>query len=165
MAYDFTTLSPDDFENLIADLFSREWKSRVEVFKAGKDAGIDLRNSRVLAEKKPIIIQCKRYAPSKLPELRRTIMEEKKKLDRIKPGRYVLATSVPLSPANKDELVSLLAPWCKSPGDIYGASEVNALLRDHPDVERAHFKLWVSSTAVLERILHSRIFNVTQATL
>jgi hypothetical protein len=165
MAYDFTTLSPDDFENLIADLFSREWKSRVEAFKAGKDAGIDLRNSRVLAGKKPTIIQCKRYAPNKLPELRRTIKEEKRKLDRIKPGRYVLATSIPLSPANKDELIRLLAPWCESPGDIYGASEVNALLRDHPDVERAHFKLWVSSTAVLERILHSRIFNVTQATL
>jgi hypothetical protein len=165
MAYDFTTLSPDDFENLIADLLSREWKSRVEAFKAGKDAGIDLRNSRVLAGKKPTIIQCKRYAPNKFPELRRTIREEKRKLDRIKPGRYVLATSIPLSPANKDQLIRLLAPWCESPGDIYGASEVNGLLRDHPDVERAHFKLWVSSTAILERILHSRIFNVTQATL
>jgi GTPase SAR1 family protein len=165
MAYDFTTLSPDDFENLIADLFSREWKSRVESFKTGKDAGIDLRNTRVLGGNKPTIIQCKRYAPNKLSELRRTIAEEKKKLDRIKPGRYVLATSIPLSPANKDELIRLLSPWCQLSGDIYGASEINALLRDHPNVERAHFKLWVSSTAVLERILHSRIFNVTQATI
>ena len=42
---------------------------------------------------------------------------------------------------------------------------MNGLLRDHPDVEHAHFKLWISSTAVLERVLHSRIFNITRATL
>jgi hypothetical protein len=42
---------------------------------------------------------------------------------------------------------------------------LNALLRIFPEVEKAHFKLWIGSTAVLERILHSRIFNITQATL
>jgi hypothetical protein len=62
-------------------------------------------------------------------------------------------------------LLRLLSPWCETAADIYGANELNGLLRDYPDVERAHFKLWVSSTAVLERIVHSRIFNVTQSTL
>jgi hypothetical protein len=165
MTYDFTTLSPDDFENLISDLLSREWGRRLESFKPGKDGGIDLRNTRVLAGTATAIVQCKRYAPHKFAELLRGIKKEKKKLDAIKPQRYVLVTSVSLSPPNKDALVLALTPWCKSAGDIYGASEVNGLLRDHPDVENAHFKLWISSTAVLERILHSRIFNITQATL
>jgi hypothetical protein len=165
MAYDLTILSPDDFENLIADLFSAEWGVRVESFKPGKDMGIDLRNTRVLTDKEPITIQCKRYATHRLAELYSSIKKEKTKLDNIQPKRYVLATSVALSPTNKNELVRLLSPWCKSTGDVYGASEVNGLLRDHPEVERAHFKLWVSSTAVLERILHSRIFNVTQSTV
>ena len=165
MTYDFTTLSPDDFENLVADLLSREWGRRLESFKPGKDRGIDLRNTRVLAGRTKAIVQCKRYAPHKFVELCGGIKKEKKKLDLLKPQRYVLVTSVSLSPANKDALVLALAPWCKSTGDIYGASEVNGLLRQHPDVELAHFKLWISSTAVLERILHSRIFNITQATL
>lgn len=165
MNYDFTTLSPDDFENLTADLLSREWKSHLESFKPGKDAGIDLRNSRVLKGAKTTIVQCKRYAPHKFSELKRSIKAEKKKLDGLRPGRYVLVTSVALSPGNKDTLLKELAPWCYSPGDIYGATEVNALLRSFPEVERAHFKLWVSSTAVLERILHARIFSFTEATL
>jgi hypothetical protein len=165
MVYDFATLSPDDFENLIADLLSQEWRARAESFKPGKDRGIDLRNTRTLGDKNPTIVQCKRYAPHKLAELYNSIKKEKSKLDRIKPHRYVLATSVALSPDNKDELTRLLSPWCKSTGDVYGASEINGLLRDHPEVERSNFKLWVSSTAVLDRILHSRIFNVTQSTL
>ena len=165
MNYDFTTLSPDDFENLVADLLSAEWGKRLESFKPGKDQGIDLRNSRILSRRPPTIVQCKRYAPHKFVELERSIRKEKTKLDRLKPAAYVLITSVGLSPANKEVLLKALAPWCKSTGDIYGASEVNGMLRTHPEIERAHFKLWISNTAILERVLHSRIFNITQATL
>jgi hypothetical protein len=165
MAYDFTTLSPDEFENLTADLLSREWNTRLESFKPGKDGGIDLRNARVLPGAKTTIVQCKRYAPHKFAELCRSVKSEKKKLVRLRPDRYVLATSVGLSPANKDTLLKELAPWCLSPADIYGATELNGLLRRFPEIERAHFKLWVSSTAVLEQILHARIFNITQATV
>jgi hypothetical protein len=163
MPYDFTTLSPDDFEALVADLLSQEWGGRLESFKSGKDGGIDLRNSRV--SESGTIVQCKRYAPHKLNELLRSMASELTKLRKLRPPRYVMATSVDLSPGNKDDLVRCLSPWCNSTGDIYGASELNGLLRDHPAVERAHFKLWISSTAILERILHARIFNFTDATL
>jgi hypothetical protein len=166
MAYDFTTLSPDDFENLAADLLARDWDVKLEAFKPGKDKGIDLRNTRVLTKRTEItIVQCKRYAPHKFRELLRAVKLEKRKLDVVKPDRYVLFTSVLLSPDNKDQLLLALRPWCKGTGDIYGATEVNGLLRKHSTVEQAHFKLWIASTAVLDRLLHSRIFNVTQATL
>ena len=165
MDYDFTTLSPDDFENLVGDLLSEEWRTRLESFKPGKDSGIDLRNSRAVSGTPATIVQCKRYAPHRFTELHRSVKKEKNKLDALKPERYVLATSVGLSPANKDLLVRALSPWCKSAADVYGATEINGMLRGHPDIERAHFKLWMSSTAVLDRVLHSRIFNVTQATL
>lgn len=102
MTYDFTTLSPDDFENLVADLLTREWGRRLESFKVGKDRGIDLRNTRVLDGTATAIVQCKRYAPDKLAELCRGVKKEKKKLDAIKPQRYVLVTSVPLSPSTPE---------------------------------------------------------------
>jgi hypothetical protein len=165
MDYDFTTLSPDDFEYLAADLLSKEWGIRLETFKRGKDGGIDLRNTRILKEKETTIVQCRRYAPQKFNELLRSMKSEKGKIELLRPDRYVLVTSVPLSPDNKAALVRELHPWCKSTGDIYGANEVNGLLRSHPTVEQAHFKLWIASTAVLERLLHSRIFNMTQATV
>jgi hypothetical protein len=165
MTYDFTTLSPDDFEVLVADLLTRSWGRRVESFKSGKDGGIDLRNSRVLVDDPTIIVQCKRYAPHKFPQLLSKIKEERAKLERLQPERYVLATSVGLTPANKDTIVAALAPWCRSTADIYGPNELNGFLRDYPDVETAHFKLWISSTAVLERVLHAKIFAITEATV
>jgi hypothetical protein len=165
MAYDFTTLSPDDFEDLVAALLSQEWRVRLETFKRGKDRGIDLRHTRILAPAWTIIVQCKRYAPHKYAALLRAVKSERAKVAQLQPARYVLTTSVPLSPDNKDELLSILEPWCQSAADIYGAGDLNGLLRMYPEVEKAHFKLWIGSTAVLERILHSRIFNRTQATI
>ena len=165
MAYDFTTLDPSDFEALVADLLSRSWGARLESFKPGKDGGIDLRHSRNPAGVPTTIVQCKRYAPNKFAALLRDLRKELEKLERLRPERYVLATSVALSPANKDKLVAALAPWCKSPQDIYGPDELNGLLRGFPEVERAHFKLWISGTAVLERVLHAKIFAITDATI
>jgi len=165
MGYDFTTLSPEDFEALVSDLLSHSWGARLESFKSGKDGGIDLRHSRIPEDKPQSIVQCKRYAPHKFNELLRSVENELGNLRKLQPERYVLATSVSLSPANKDKLIAALNPWCKSPMDIYGPDELNGLLREFPDVERAHFKLWMSSTAVLEQVLHAKIFAVTEATV
>ena len=41
--YNFHTLSPIDFENLVRDLLQVELSIRLESFKNGKDNGIDLR--------------------------------------------------------------------------------------------------------------------------
>lgn len=165
MAYDFTTLSPEDFEALVSDLLSHSWGARLESFKAGKDGGIDLRHSRIPKGKPTVIIQCKRYAPHKFNDLIRSVKKELTKLQKLQPERYVLATSVSLSPATKDKLVAALTPWCNSPKDIYGPDELNGLLRDFPDVEKAHFKLWMSSTVVLEQVINAKIFAVTEATV
>lgn len=165
MNYDFMTLSPDDFESLVADLLSREWNTTLEIFKGGKDGGIDLRHSRRSTDQRKTIVQCKRYAPHKYSELERSVTKEADNLERLKPQRYVLATSTSLSPANKDSLCAKLEPWCAGPEDIFGPHELNVLLRKYEEVQRAHFKLWMSGTAVLEQILHARIFNITDATV
>lgn len=165
MSYDFTTLDPEGFEALVSDLLSRSLGSRFESFKAGKDGGIDLRHSRSHAGGPAVIVQCKRYAPHKFQELIRSLSKEKDKLLKLQPQRYILATSVGLTPANKEAIVKLLSPWCNSTGDIYGPTELNGLLREFPDVLRSHFKLWISSTAVLEKILSARIFALTEATV
>ncbi len=166
MSYDLTVLSPEDFELLVADLLSREFGVQLERFKAGKDSGIDLRHTRIVQGRQvSMIVQCKRYAPHRYVGLIRAMEQELPKLSLLRPERYLLATSVPLSPSNKNELLKLLHPWCHTPGDIYGATEILALIRKFPEVERAHFKLWISSTAVLERVIHSRIFNLTEATV
>lgn len=165
MTYDFTTLSPSDFEELVADLLSKEWNTQLEIFKEGKDGGVDLLNSRVPNGSPHTVIQCKRYGPDKLSQLCASVKLERIKLEKIKPQRYVLATSVPLSKKNKETLLAILSPFCSTTGDIYGAGEINALIRKYPGIEQSHFKLWISSTAVLERVLNAKVFAVTDATV
>jgi hypothetical protein len=159
------TLAPDDFESLVADLFSKEWGARLETFKVGKDQGIDLRHSRTLAGEPEAIVQCKRYRPDRFAALARALRDEQSNLRKLNPTRYVVATSVPLSDHQKDKLLELVSPWCRGKDDIYGASELNGLLRMHPDVVQAHFKLWISGTAILSRVLHAEVFALSEANI
>lgn len=165
MEYDFQTLSPDDFERLIADLFSAEWGGVLESYKAGKDSGVDILHSRIISGEPRAVLQCKRYPANGFGQLFRSFKKELDKVRALNPERYVIVTSVALSNLDKNKLVGLMKPWVKGTGDIYGASEINTMLKRHPQVVRANFKLWISSTESLEVILHSRIFNLTNFTL
>jgi hypothetical protein len=46
-----------------------------------------------------------------------------------------------------------LAPYILGPQDIIGAGDLDGLLSKHPTIERANFKLWLTSTNVIERVL------------
>jgi hypothetical protein len=160
-AHDFNRLSSFDFEELICDLLQAEWKTRLEIFTPGRDNGIDL---RAFADSKTeTIIQCK-HAPntsfaSLLSQLRR---EELPKVTALGPNRYVLVTSLGLTPENKKTLVKLFQPYLRRQADIFGRTEINALLRRHPKVETNNFKLWLTSTAVLQRVLHNAEHSQTE---
>lgn len=166
MSYNLNALSPEDFEALVADLLSREWGERLERFKPGRDGGIDLRLTRSQGHAPEIVVQCKRYAADAYNRLLRDCKQvEAAKVAKIQPKRYVLATSVGLTPDNKTTLADEFSPWCQGTQDILGFDDICALLRKHPEVEKAHFKLWLASSAMLGRIAHSGIFNRTDASV
>lgn len=156
--YDFHTLSPTDFEQLTRDLLQKELGCSIESFKAGADGGIDLRFAKV-GDEGAHIVQCKRYVRSTFYKLKSELVKEVEKLQKLQPSRYYLSTALPLSPQQKDQVLNLLEPWCKSTSDILGRDDLNNLLGKYPDVERLHFKLWLCSASVLETILHRDIFN------
>ena len=151
MSYDFRQLSSHDLELLVRDLLQAEWGVKLESFKTGKDGGIDLRYARA---GKKVVVQCKHYVGSGVGALRRAMEEEAGKVWRLAPGRYVVVTSVPLSPKNKDEIVQIVGGPVVA-ADVLGAEDLNNLLGEHPDVERRHFKLWLASRAVLDKVLHN----------
>src|SRR5258708_3624247 len=107
MSYDFTNLSPADFEDLVRELIGRELKIRFEAFSAGPDGGMDGRHS---AGAKATILQAKHYAGSTFAKLKATLKKERPSIDKIrsKPKRYVLATSRPLTPLNKAALAKII---------------------------------------------------------
>lgn len=152
-AYIFHTLSPADFEELCRDLLGASLGLRLQSFLPGPDGGVDLLHA---SHEGDTVVQCKHYLKSGYNELRRTMeREELPKIERLAAKRYVLCTSVGLTRARKDELVKILHPYVLSSDDIVGQEDLNALLREHPQVEKRHYKLWLTSTALLEKILHN----------
>lgn len=160
MAYNFDRLSDFDFECLVRDLLGAELCVRFEHFTRGRDKGIDLRYAP--SPDRKTIVQCKHYLGTGYAGLKHNIKtKEAPKVRALAPQRLILATSVPLTPERKDELLQLLSPYVLSPGDILGLIEIEALIAKHPTVERTHFKLWLTSTGVLDRLVHSKVYNQT----
>lgn len=158
--YDFSVLSPDEFELLCKDLLEVERDIKLENFKAGKDGGIDLRYTSYKGDS--VIIQCKRY--DNFNSLKGNLKKEVAKVRVLSPSKYIIMTSVGLSPANKKYILELFEGYIKSTSDILGEDELKAMLGNHKSIERKHYKLWLSSTNILQSIVNNNILNRSEFT-
>src|SRR5260221_12325054 len=93
--YDFRNLTPLDFEELVRDLLQAELGLRLESFVPGRDLGIDFRLANGSGK---AIVQPKHFLDSGTAELIRAVPEENNKVRKLKPLRYLLATSRALTP-------------------------------------------------------------------
>ncbi|MVT54249.1 TIR domain-containing protein [Bradyrhizobium yuanmingense] len=150
MSYDFASLSHSEFEDLARDLVGREVKLRFEAFPEGPDEGMDGRHACADGS---IVMQAKHYHRSGFAALKSKMMKERQSIDRLAPSRYILVTSAPLTPKNKNALAEIIGPSLRTVGDIFGPGDLNALLRKYPDIEKAHQKLWAQSTSVLQTVI------------
>lgn len=162
--YDFKALNDKEFEILCVDLIGSSLGERFERFKPGRDSGIDGRF--FLPSGKEIVIQCKHWANTPIEQLIRNLhTKELPKVQKINPERYLLAVSNPLSRADKNALKSALSPFIKSDNDIFGREDLNDLLSKNKDIELRHYKLWISSTNVLQHLLNKPILERSQFAL
>lgn len=150
--YDFKNLSFADFEDLTRDLIGKEMGIRFEAFSEGPDGGMDGRHSKGL---NLTVLQAKHYSNSPFSALKSRMKREKDAINKLNPTRYILVTSLPLSPNKKKKIVEVVGSDLISESDIFGLEDLNALIRKFPEVEKAHIKLWLTSAAVLERIIYS----------
>jgi hypothetical protein len=156
MNYDFSQLNDKEFEMLAVDLLSISYKRRIERFKQGKDGGVDGRF--FCDDAKEVILQCKHYVKTGYSWLLSKLKsEETLKVVKLNPARYVFVTSLPLSRDNKKEISNIFSPYIKREDDIFGQEDLNDILSKNKDIEEKFFKLWISSEAVLSRILHNAI--------
>jgi len=155
--YNFLNLSSFEFELLIRDLLQKKLNIDLESFTSGRDLGIDLRYS--INFENNLIVQCKRIG--KFDDLKNNLQKEVEKVKKIKPKRYIIATSVGLTPNQKIIIKNMFGHFIINNNDIIGKDEINNFLLQYKEVEKQHFKLWLSSTNVLESILHSNIINQT----
>jgi hypothetical protein len=152
--FSYSSLSSHDFEELARDLLQAEWRVPLEAFRSGRDKGIDLRYSKPTGA--TTIIQCKHYVGSGFDALLSNLrVRELPKIKSLNPDRYVVVTSVALSPPNKDAIMAALSPFVLNTNDIYSAGDLDGLLSIHKQIMRDNFKLWLTSTEVLDRVIHN----------
>jgi len=128
----------------------------LESFASGKDQGVDLRHSKDSSGQ--LVVQCKHYANSRWSNLLSALRDEIPKVARLQPKRYIVATSMQLTPRRKDTIAAMFSPYTRGPKDVLGREDLNNLLSQHPEIEGRHFKLWLASVPVLQRVLHAEIF-------
>lgn len=151
--YDFRALSPVDFEHLTRDVLNADLGLRLQSYPPGRDQGIDLR--RVDADGTVTIVQCKHYVESSWSTFLRAVEKEGKRGKNLAADRYLFATSRPLTPLQQDKVLEKLTGLPIALDDIWGKDALNAALGRHPEVERRHIKLWISSAGVLDTLLLS----------
>lgn len=160
--YTFSTLNDKDFERLVKDLLNAKFNLELQNFKPGKDKGVDLRYSTG-TNNNSIVVQAKHFLSSGYNKLKNTLRnEELKKVKDLKPDRYLVATSVPLSNMQKDEIKDLMKPYIITSNDVIGQEDLNSYLDEFPEIEKRNFKLWFSSVAVLESIINNAVEGRTR---
>lgn len=160
--HDLRLLSPLDFEMLVRDLLQEEFGILLESFGPGRDSGIDFRFSQGTDA---TIVQVKHYLDSGPRKLVAAAKKELPKVKKLQPTRYIFATSLPLSPNQKSELIEVMPGVPLHAADIISREDIDNLLTRHPKVLRQHLKLWLTNTQTLERIVHAGIYNRTDAEL
>ncbi len=160
--YDFSALHDKELEELGRDLLNAEFNLDLQSFKPGKDKGIDLRYS-TSSNKIDIVVQVKHYLKTGYDGLLYTLVKseksEKSKIQKLNPSEYYLVTSVSLSAQQKDEIKNLLSPYIINENYIIGQEDLNKYLAKHPAIERKYYKLWLTSTSILETIINKAIHS------
>jgi hypothetical protein len=159
----YASLTDQDFEQLVADLFGEEEHVRYEAFARGPDLGVDLRHER--EDGLEDVVQCKHYTLSTVSSLISSARKERKRLEQLNPApaTYRFVTSRRLTRENKRTLAETLRPFVRRASDIWGEQDLEQLLARHDSVERRHIKLWLPSSAQLQAIVESGTHNRSRA--
>ncbi|MBO9490607.1 ATP-binding protein [Endozoicomonas sp. G2_1] len=163
--YDFSALNDKEFEVLSTDILSQVEGTQIDRFKQGRDQGVD--GKFFSATNKPVIIQVKHWINSGIKQLlNHCEREEKYKVQKLNPSRYIFVCSLPLSNNDKIKLSEIFSPYLHQ-NDIYGKEKLNDYLRkpEFSSIEKNHYKLWMSSTNVLSLILNSGLYSQSEYSL
>ena len=156
--YDFKSLNDKEFEALCTDLLGQHMGVRFERFKPGKDSGVD---GRFFAnEKNEVILQCKHWANTPLNQLVTYLKKiEKPKIDKLKPNRYIIAVSNPLSRADKKAIYAAMSPYIVVETDVFGKEDLNDFIGKDKSAEQRHYKLWLKSSSIISHLFNNAIIG------
>lgn len=155
--FNLGNLNDYEFELLAKDIMERLLNIELFTFSRGKDLGIDICNSTINPE---VVIQVKHYSKSSFSDLLRSMKKEINHINSHNPNNYYLVTSMELTRQNKINLVSLFPNYMKDISFIIDKIMINAFLskNTNEDIINRHYKLWLSSSNVLNLVYNQNVF-------
>lgn len=155
--YDFHhCFSPREFEEFVRDVLEIKEKIPLEISGRGKDGGVDLRYWEGTTK---MIVQVKCYQEN-FSQLYAVLKnQEKQKAKALNPTRYILVISFTLELTQRDKIFDLFDGLIKTQDDIIDREKLNKLLgnEQYHNIERTHYKLWLSSTNVLTILIEKLV--------
>lgn len=153
-SYSFRSLSDIEFEEMCCDLLTQYLKIDFRTSPRGRDNGIDL---QYRDDKVNVVVQIKHYCNSTFSNLKSSLKKEVDKVDSIAPTRYIVVTSLTLTPSNCDDVIAVInknSTHITSTSDIIDLGKLNSILSrtGYEWIENKYYKLWLSSTNVMNRI-------------
>lgn len=149
----YANLNDVEFENLCQDIMSKRLNTELRRFARGADGGIDLADNE-----NKIIVQVKHYTDAS--NLVASLEKELPKVKKLNPRAYYICTSVELSPMRVKQIYELFKDYMPSSANIITKLEIDDFLHkdENIDVLKRHYKLWLDSTDILEKLTHNDIF-------
>lgn len=154
MSYDLTNLNDYEFELLIRDILEKKLGIELRTYAKGKDDGIDIQGYYT---ENNIIVQVKHYCRSTYSSLLNSLKKELEKINKLKPEKYYIVTSLALTPNNIKNIYNMFSSYISDTSNIIDLSEINKLLEENMDIVERHYKLWLSSSSILQIINNQNI--------
>ncbi len=153
----YANLNDVEFEYLCQDIMSEKLGVQLRRFAAGRDGGIDLVDNVL---KKNIIIQVKHYVKTDISGLISSLKKEIHKVEELRPNQYYICCSKELSSEKVQEIYAMFSDYMESDTNIITLNEIDNFLAlpENIDILRRHYKLWISSTNILQDIYSNDIF-------
>lgn len=158
----YSELSSYDFECLVRDLLQADWGVRLETFAPGPDAGVDIRLLGSRSDKR-VNVQCKHSPNGSWGSLVSSLRKEATRNHERDLREYWLVTSASLTARAKSAASALFSAQDLVDHHVLGREDLDNMLTLHPTVEQANYKLYLSSVAVIQRILRNEAFVRQQA--
>lgn len=160
----YGNLNDVEFEQLCTDIMSKILGESLRRFAPGRDGGVDLADNSKASN---IVVQVKYYIKTSVSGLMTSLRKEVAKVKKLNPNQYYVCCSKELSANNISEIYELFSDYMETSKNIYTLIEIDDFLTDSAniDVLRKHYKLWISSTSVLQDMFTNDVFIDSEAML
>lgn len=149
--YQYGNLSDFEFELLCRDIMERKIGCPLRCFAPGRDGGVDITETKLSGCH---MVQVKHYIDSSYSALLSSLKKELPKVKQKQPKHYYVCCGKKLTAHNISEIYQLFSGYMDDAEAVVDLMEIDSFLhkKENADILERHYKLWLESTSVLERL-------------